>query len=445
MAGTTTKPASSHLHRCMQAALDNREARGMKRALKAFPEFSIDFSSNDFLSLGTRPSFRKTYLDNLRRASETLRLSGTGSRLLDGNSTYAEDLESFIAAFHNAECGLLFTSGFDLNKSVFSCIPQPGDVIIYDELVHASTHDGMRMSRAGKRIPFKHNSVEAFERVLVAERDTDLLIRDGNRSVFVAVESLYSMDGDFAPIRKMLDVLERVLPLRNGHMIVDEAHSTGIIGPKGAGVVQELGVEGRVFLRLHTFGKALAGNGGKLLPTYVLCFPRVLVYMLTVAVAIALCSPLTKEYLLNYARPLIFTTAPGLPTLVLIRTAYEVMACGGTEQVGSHLLPPSLPCLPSPILTIKPAPIPTPAAHLFSPEQIPPHLPCIPKFKFNPRNPPSHLIPNLRPDHALPAGSCSSLPGPGPRRAGNYGSYCARRHRASPRVLACGKHGGGAL
>lgn len=259
---TRIKSDESHLLRCMQTALDNREERGMRRTLKNLPESSIDFSSNDFLSLRTSPSFRRTYLDNLSQASETIHLSGAGSRLLDGNSKYAEDLEAFISAFHNSPCGLLFNSGFDLNKSVFSCIPQPGDVVIHDELIHASTHDGMRMSRAGKRIPFKHNSVEDLERILQGEKDMDSLISEGKRSVFVAVESLYSMDGDFAPIKEVLDVMERVLPLGNGYMIVDEAHSTGIFGPKGAGVVQELGVESRVFLRLHTFGKALAGNGG---------------------------------------------------------------------------------------------------------------------------------------------------------------------------------------
>lgn len=260
-----SKP-NSHLHHSMQTALRNREARGMKRTLKSLPSTSTDFSSNDFLSLSTSPSFRSTYLSNLTSASSTLRLSGTGSRLLDGNSAYAEDLESFIATFHNAETGLLFTSGFHCNHSVYACVPQPGDVIVFDELIHASTHDGMRASRAGRTVSFGHNSVESFERVLRAEKERDELVRDGKKSVFVAVESLYSMDGDIAPIKEMLDVLEDVLPEGNGYMIVDEAHSTGIVGPRGAGVVQELGVEGRVFLRLHTFGKALAGNGGMFAP-----------------------------------------------------------------------------------------------------------------------------------------------------------------------------------
>ncbi|KAL1960277.1 hypothetical protein VTO42DRAFT_8237 [Malbranchea cinnamomea] len=302
--------AQSHLIRTMQAALEQRDARQTRRRLTPIPASAADFSSNDFLSLGSSPAFRDRYLENLRQVSASHRLANNGSRLLDGNSQYAEDLERFIADFHNAPCGLLFTSGFDANVSVFSCVPQPGDIIIHDELIHASTHNGMRLSRAGKRIPFKHNSVEALELVIRTEKDRDPLINRGTRNVFVAVETVYSMDGDFAPIKEMLDAMERLLPNKNGHMIVDEAHSTGVFGPRGAGIVQALGVEHRVFLRLHTFGKAVAANG-----------------------AIVLCSPVTRDYLLNYARPLIFTTALGLQTLVLIRTAYELMSQGKTEQL----------------------------------------------------------------------------------------------------------------
>ncbi|TPX25852.1 hypothetical protein DIZ76_011309 [Coccidioides immitis] len=294
--------------------LEERKAKGRLRSLKVLPPDVADFSSNDFLSLSTSAAFREQYMDNLARISNSHRIASSGSRLLDGNTNYAEDLEEFLARFHNAPSGRLFNSGYDANVGIFSCIPQRGDVIIYDELIHASTHDGMRLSRAGRRTAFKHNSVESFQRKLQEEIDLDSSIRSGKRNVIVAVESLYSMEGDFAPIKEILDVLESMLPNGNGHLIVDEAHSTGIFGPRGGGIVQRLGVEDRVFIRLHTFGKSIASNG-----------------------AIVLCSPLTRDYLTNYARPLIFSSASGLPGLVATRTAYELMEKGATEPLQAQL------------------------------------------------------------------------------------------------------------
>ncbi|EEP76396.1 hypothetical protein UREG_01245 [Uncinocarpus reesii 1704] len=306
----TTNP----LLEAFRAVLEERRAKGRLRALKVLPPDVADFSSNDFLSLSISPAFRELYLDNLCKTSNSHRIASSGSRLLDGDTDYAEDLEEFLARFHNAPSGRLFNSGYDANVGIYSCIPQRGDVIMYDELIHASTHDGMRLSRAGRRTPFKHNSVEDFQEKLQKEIDLDPLVRSGKRNVIVAVESLYSMEGDFAPIREILDVLESMLPLSNGHLIVDEAHSTGIFGPRGAGIVQGLGVEDRVFIRLHTFGKAVASNG-----------------------AIVLCAPITREYLTNYARPLIFSSATGLPSLVATRTSYELMAEGATEPLQAQL------------------------------------------------------------------------------------------------------------
>ncbi|KAK2811203.1 hypothetical protein FQN50_002300 [Emmonsiellopsis sp. PD_5] len=301
---------SNALLRSFQTCLDDREAKGHRRRLKVLPSNAVDFSSNDFLSLSTSPSFRSHFLSKIALASSSYPLGSKGSRLLDGNSTYAEDLECLVACFHQAESGLLFNSGYDANLAVFSCIPQPGDIVLYDELIHASIHDGMRLSRAGKRIPFKHNSVDNFAGVLRKLIDNDPMILAGERNVFIAVESLYSMDGDFAPIVELLETLEALLPKGNGHMIVDEAHSTGVFGPRGSGIVQELGVQNRVLIRLHTFGKALTSHG-----------------------AIVLCSPLTREYLINYARSLIYTTSLSLSSLVSIRAAYESMDQGITDSV----------------------------------------------------------------------------------------------------------------
>lgn len=259
---TTTPTAPTPLLHTLRRTLNQRETRSALRKLTITPPTSIDFSSNDFLSLSTSPILRALFLAELHTHRSSFQLGSRGSRLLDGNSLYAESLERSIAAFHNAPTGLLFNSGFDANAGFFACIPQAGDVIVYDEYIHASVHEGMRLSRAGSCVPFAHNSLGEFERVLRDKVEGDQLVRDGKRNVFVAVESVYSMDGDVAPIRRIVEVVEKMLPRGNGHVVVDEAHSTGITGPGGRGVVCGLGLEERVFARLHTFGKAMASSGG---------------------------------------------------------------------------------------------------------------------------------------------------------------------------------------
>lgn len=252
----------SPLHDTMRALLEQRSSRSVLRSLRPAPSSSIDFSSNDFLSLSTSPSFRSAYLAELTSHPE-FRIGSGGSRLLDGNSLYAEQLERDVAAFHGAESALLFNSGFDANAGFFSCVPQPGDVIFHDEQIHASVHEGMRLSRARSRVSFAHNSVEDLRTKLKHCLERDALLRDGRRNVFIAVEALYSMDGDLAPIRDIVDLVEKLLPGGNGHVVVDEAHSNGVYGFQGRGIVCSLGLESRIFARLHTFGKGLGCNGGK--------------------------------------------------------------------------------------------------------------------------------------------------------------------------------------
>jgi len=244
-----------------RATLDRRRAESALRTLTICPPTSIDFSSNDFLSLSTSSSLRSAYLQELA-GQPCFTLGSGGSRLLDGNSIYAERLEKDIAAFHGAPAGLLFNSGFDANSGFFACIPQPGDVIIYDQYIHASVHEGMRLSRAGVRLSFAHNTMDHFQRLLRDQIDKDPLVRCGTRNVFVAIESVYSMDGDLAPIAEFVEWVERLLPLGNGYIIVDEAHSTGVFGARGRGIVCDLGLEDKIFARLHTFGKALSCGGG---------------------------------------------------------------------------------------------------------------------------------------------------------------------------------------
>ncbi|KAJ5895941.1 uncharacterized protein N7473_005340 [Penicillium subrubescens] len=309
-----SSPTPKTLVDSLTSALVNREAKSARRRLTVLPRTAVDFSSNDFLSLSTSPAFRNRYLAHLNDTPESFPFASGGSRLLDGNSAYAEDLERFVADFHDAPTALLFNSGYDANIGVLSSIPQPGDLIVYDELVHASAREGMRLSRAGVRKMFAHSSPTALRDVLAAEIQKDASVQNGTRNVFIVVESLYSMDGDVAPIKEFIQVVDDLLPHQNGYFIVDEAHATGVFGPRGAGVVQHLGVQDRMFIRVHTFGKALASHG-----------------------AMVLCGPETRDYLINYARSLIYTTALGFPFLASIRTAYELLSLGETDSLRTRV------------------------------------------------------------------------------------------------------------
>ena len=302
---------TSGLEAAITRTLDKRRSQSTIRQLTTAGPNSADFSSNDFLSLASNNELRQRFIAELQQGPKAT--GSGGSRLLDGNSTYAENLERQIAAFHRAPAGLLTNSGFDANVGLFSCLPQPGDVVVYDEFIHASVHDGMKLSRADKCICFVHNDVTALRSVLQSLLD-DTAVQDGRKSVFVAVETVYSMDGDVAPLKDIVRVLKSTLPAGNGYLIVDEAHSNGVYGSKGRGLVCELGLESEVTVRLHTFGKALACNG-----------------------AILLCSPLIREYLVNYARSLIYTTFMSYPALAGIRASYEYLADGKTEALATNL------------------------------------------------------------------------------------------------------------
>ncbi|KAL2875110.1 hypothetical protein SGCOL_009682 [Colletotrichum sp. CLE4] len=348
-------PASDRLDKVFAALLARRESKSQLRRLTLVPAGSADFSSNAYLSLSTHPEVQARYLSLIkahlepspspspsreahsRDGSTGSKLSGNrkphgasllgsgGSRLLDGNVSLAESLEREIAAFHRGPAGLLFNSGFDANVGLFSCAPQPGDIIVYDELIHASVHDGMKLSRADKKIAFAHNTVDPTEAQQwpqslseVLSRLTDgeegRLVREGRKRVFVAVEGIYSMDGDVAPLKKVVECVERLLPRGNGLVVVDEAHSTGLLGQRGRGLVCELGLEDRVWARVHTFGKAMSCSGAIILGSYI-----------------------TRSYLINYARSLIYTTAMPYTSLASIKTAYDFIANGHSEPLLRHL------------------------------------------------------------------------------------------------------------
>ncbi|KAG5913329.1 hypothetical protein E4U42_001277, partial [Claviceps africana] len=340
----TNPPAGpSSLDETLSAALTRRKSHNRLRTLTLRKPGAVDFSSNGYLSLSANPAIKEQYLARLAQASSSpsssqhaLSLGSCGSRLLDGNSPLAEHLEREMAAFHGAPAALLFNSGFEANTGLLGCAPQTGDVVVYDELIHASVHDGIRLSRA-RGVAFSHNRVRradgpgeragepanaglpSLEEVLEGleqgwcrgqggrEDDghghghatTDKKTGGARRNIFVAVEAVYSMDGDVAPLQSLVDCVEACLPRGNGHIVVDEAHSTGWMGEGGRGLVSSLGLEGRIWARVHTFGKAMGCAG-----------------------AAVLCSPTTRSYLINYARSLIYTTAMGFPLLAAIQTAY---------------------------------------------------------------------------------------------------------------------------
>ena len=221
----------------------------------------VDFISNDVLALGTSGQLRAEFMRELERYPN-LALGSGSTRMVDGNYEYIEMVEKEIANFHRAETGVIVGSGFNANVAILSAIPRPGDAIVYDDLVHASTHDGMTQSQAVQRVSFRHNDPDALQEVLLSVCDAHPLIKQGKRCILIAVESTYSFDGDTCPLKELIEVAKDVCPLGNAQFIVDEAHSTGVIGPNGSGLVCELGLEKEIAIRLHTFGKALASTGG---------------------------------------------------------------------------------------------------------------------------------------------------------------------------------------
>jgi 8-amino-7-oxononanoate synthase len=254
--------------------LESRRKEGLLRQLQVL-EGRVDFCSNDYLGLGADPVLAA----NIARDFEALPLASrkngsTGSRLISGQSALIEQFENECAAFHGAEACLLFSSGYDANVGLISSLPQEGDVIFCDKLLHASLIDGLRLSKAERRI-FKHNNLEDLVHLL------DQYPAETRK--WIVVESVYSMDGDIAPLNKLVDIKN----FYGAELIVDEAHSGGIYGSQGQGLVFELGLNEEIFARVITFGKAW-GNAG----------------------AVVLGSLALKEYLVNFARSFIYSTAP---------------------------------------------------------------------------------------------------------------------------------------
>jgi 8-amino-7-oxononanoate synthase len=264
--------------------LTQREEAGAFRFLKQ-SEGLIDFCSNDYLGLAKEGSVFKG-----RHA-----IGSGGSRLLSGNYPEVERLECFLAEFHQSESALVFNSGYNANVGLFSAVPQKGDTIFYDELIHASIKEGMRLSYA-KTYSFKHNDIINLKKKL----------KHAEGDVYVAVESVYSMDGDSAPLENLTNFCAE----NNLILIVDEAHAVGVFGNKGEGLVQFLGLEERIPIRIVTFGKAIGAHG-----------------------AAVLSNSLIKDFLVNFSRSFIYTTALPPSSIKAIEGSYSTIRKENINQV----------------------------------------------------------------------------------------------------------------
>ncbi len=233
------------------------------------PTTAPDLFSNDYLSVTTSPRARDAFL---KRVTHMPFVFGSGgSRLLTGNKDTHTDFEARITDFFGgpgciASTAALFNSGYDANLAFWSTIPQKGDAVVFDEFVHASTRDGMAASplkSLGALYAFKHNSVPSFRERVQQVLEAYPNIANGQGMLFVAVETLYSMEGDYAPLLQLLDAVDELIPKGCAHVMVDEAHTSSLFGPDGRGLLWALGLQGRVHTVLHTFSKGWGMSGGK--------------------------------------------------------------------------------------------------------------------------------------------------------------------------------------
>ena len=264
VAGTLTLEMASTLEKHLAAALHSRISRGLPDDIYPTSDLAlVDFTSNDYLALSKSSELKQALLQNLQSTPDIL--GSGGSRALNHNNLY-EALETRLQNFFNEGKGeleaIVFNSGQEANIGFFSCVPQQGDFIVYDLHVHASIHDGMRASKA-RSFSFAHNSVQGLQKVLARLGDDHPELVSGGVSLFIALESIYSMDGSVVPLTQIVEMVDLMFPSKNAYIMVDEAHSTGLYGPQGRGLVSMLGLQDRVFARLHTFSKALSAAGGK--------------------------------------------------------------------------------------------------------------------------------------------------------------------------------------
>ena len=279
----------------LQLKLQHRKQNFALRKLSLQSDL-IDFSSNDYLGFSKLECiFDKTHsflLDNDMKQN-----GATGSRLLTGNHKIYVETETFIANFHQSESALIFNSGYDANVGFFGCVPQRNDIILFDELSHASIRDGILMSNA-KSFKFIHNDLEGLEQLI------QRFHADGVE-IYIVTESVFSMDGDTPELENMVALSQKY----NCNIVVDEAHALGVFGEKGQGLIQNLQLQDKIFARIITFGKALGCHGAAVLGSIDL-----------------------KNYLINFARSFVYTTGLSPHSIATILIAYKELDKNSTAK-----------------------------------------------------------------------------------------------------------------
>ena len=270
----------------LQSKLQNRQAESSLRQL-GNTSAAVDFASNDYLGFSKSEFiFEQTHQ---LLSDKNLKINGaTGSRLLSGNHVLYTETETFLTDFHDSESALIFNSGYDANVGFFSCVPQKGDFILYDELCHASIRDGIRLSQA-KSYKFSHNDYENLE-VLVDRFQSE------DAEIYVVTESVFSMDGDCPNVEELVRITEKF----NCLLVIDEAHALGVFGDSGEGLMQQMTLQRHTFARIMTFGKGLDCHGAAILGSQNL-----------------------KDYLVNFARSFIYTTGLSPHAVANILVAYR--------------------------------------------------------------------------------------------------------------------------
>ena len=273
--------------------LEQREQNSSLRKL-AFPNTLIDFASNDYIGFAKlKTIFNETHSYLIE--NKIIQNGATGSRLLSGNHSVYNEAENYIAKFHQVESALIFNSGYDANVGFFGAVPQRNDIILFDELAHASIRDGIQLSNA-KSYKFQHNDFEDLEQIIL-KLSTD---NQQPLTIFVVTESVFSMDGDTPDLEELVTICEK----HNCYLIVDEAHALGVFGDPevsgGEGLIQMLGLQDAVFARIVTFGKGLGCHGAAILGSQKLV-----------------------DYLVNFARSFIYTTGLSPHSVAAIFVAYQ--------------------------------------------------------------------------------------------------------------------------
>ena len=275
-----------------QKALKERKKQHLLRTLPLPDESGIDFFSNDYLGLAESEELAQKIEEEVQKAPKEN--GATGSRLLSGNSSYAEQVEQEVANFHDAEASLLYNSGYTANLGLISSLATRETTLICDELIHASLIDGARLGYS-KKVRFKHNNTSDLEQKLKTNQQQKVVI----------VESVYSMDGDICPLIEVVSLSKKYEAL----LIVDEAHAVGIYGNKGEGLVQKLGLCDDVLARIITYGKGPGLHGASVVG------PQWL-----------------KDYQVNFSRPMIFSTAPPIHHFASISAMYNHLADIGDKR-----------------------------------------------------------------------------------------------------------------